>query len=58
MGIQTVKKLLPVADLVCMQVSEGRKQLLHDSGGLHLIQMLILNDVVEELTSLTVPMGL
>lgn len=47
---------LPVADLVCMQVSEGCKQLLHDSGSLHLIQMLILNNVVEELTSLTVPM--
>lgn len=58
MGIQTAKKLLPVADLVRMQVSEGRKQLLHDSGGFHLIQMLILNYIVEELTSLTVPISL
>jgi hypothetical protein len=49
---------LPVADLICMQVSEGCKQLLHNSGSLHLIQMLVLNDVVEELTSLTVPMEL
>ena len=47
-----------MADLVRMQVSEGCKQLLHNSGGFHLIQMLILNDVMEELTSLTVPMGL
>ena len=49
---------LPVADLICMQVSEGCKQLLHDSGSLYLIQMLVLNDVVEELSSLTVPMEL
>ena len=47
-----------MAYLVSMEVSEGCKQLLHDSRSLHLIQMLILNDVVEELTSLAVPMDI
>lgn len=47
--------ILPVTDLVAMEVLEGSKELLHDLGGLPFVEVLVLNDVVKELSAFAVP---
>lgn len=45
---------LPVTYRVGMEIPERREELLHDFGSLGLIQVLVLDDVVEEFSALTV----
>jgi hypothetical protein len=52
--IMTKFEFQPVTDLIAMEVFQGSEQLFHDFSGLSLIKVLILNDIVEEFTSLAI----
>lgn len=55
---ETLRTLvLPMGDLVLMQVFNCWKSLLHDQGCFLLCQSLPLKNVVEQLTSFTIPIG-
>ena len=53
-NFKTVKIHLPVANLIRVQISQGGEELLHDFGCLNLIQVLVLNDIMEKLSTLAV----
>lgn len=48
-------RVLPVADVVVVEVDERTEQLFHDHGGLLLRQVLLLKDKVKKFTTLTIP---